>query len=400
MVLMRAGWTLLGLLLVLVVLRSTVADVYRVGSGSMRPTIFGGADPRTGEVLDERVLVRFGGAEELDRFDLAVVRREPEPPIVKRIAGLPGESVAIVGGDLIVDGARLPLDAPRPPPVPVFDEALHDLALHWNFRPAPEGPWTRDGAGWRLDAHAVQPGSDAGMMLFQKELRDDYLDDCGRRVVGRREANDARLECEARLEEAAGALRFRLLEAGDTFEARLEAREGGRVVALLLRFNSASLQDPENLQKRIEVLAQRELELGAGEWHRIAFENVDNHLILDVAGERLTASYEANAPHPGPKPLGQASVGARAAFGGEACAAGFRGVRLLRDLCYAAVGEHGIGEPLRLGPGEYFVLGDNSSDSRDSRLFGAVRAEQIVGRPVLVAWPWSRRRLLAGAAPR
>jgi signal peptidase I len=119
--LVRAGWTLLVVLLVLVVLRTTVADVYRVGSGSMRPTIFGGPDPRTGEVQDERLLVRFGGADDLARFDLAVVRREPEPPIVKRVAGLPGESVAVVGGDLFVDGARLPLEpTPRPSPDPVL----------------------------------------------------------------------------------------------------------------------------------------------------------------------------------------------------------------------------------------------------------------------------------------
>ena len=57
-------------------------------------------------------------------------------------------------------------------------------------------------------------------------------------------------------------------------------------------------------------------------------------------------------------------------------------------------------EPLHLGPGEYFVLGDNSSDSRDSRMFGAVRAEQIVGRPVLAVWPWARRRILGGVEPR
>jgi signal peptidase I len=282
----------------------------------------------------------------------------------------------------------------------VLDEALQDLAEYFNFRQAPDGPWSRDGDGWRLDARAVKPGSDAGMMLFQKDLWDDYIDPCGRRVVGRRAANDARLECEVRLAEPAGALRFRLVEAGDTFEARLEPLPGGGVRAQLLRFNSASLQDPENLRRRIEALAQAEMPFAPGDWHRIAFENVDNHLILDVDARRLTADYEANEQHAGLKPAGQTSLGARVAFGGEGCDASFRGVRVLRDLCYASVGEHGVGEPLQLGPGEYFVLGDNSSDSRDSRMFGAVRAEQIVGRPVLVVWPWSRRRILGGVEPR
>jgi hypothetical protein len=399
-VLLRAAWTLLGLLLVLAVLKSTLADVYRVGSGSMRPTIFGGADPRTGEVFDERVLVRYGGAQDLERFDLAVVRRDPEPPIVKRVVGLPGESIAIAGGDVIIDGARLPLDAPRPAPVLVFDEALHDLAQCFNLRQAPAGPWSPEDGVWRLDARAVAAGSDAGMMLFEGELRDDYLDVDGRSVTGRREVNDARVECEARLDALSGALRLRLVEAGDTFEARIEAQTDGRVFALILRFNSASLQDPENVRNKIEVLAQAQVELEVGAWQPLAFENVDNHLVLDVAGRRIAADYAANAPYPGPKPRGQTSLGARVGLGGEACAGAFRRVRILRDLFYVPVGEHGVGEGLALGPSEYFVLGDNSSDSRDSRMFGPVPAEEIAGRPVLVVWPWSRRRMLGDVAPR
>ena len=40
--------------------------------------------------------------------------------------------------------------------------------------------------------------------------------------------------------------------------------------------------------------------------------------------------------------------------------------------------------PLRLGEGEYFVLGDNRENSSDSRSFGAVTAKQIDGRVLAV----------------
>lgn len=43
--------------------------------------------------------------------------------------------------------------------------------------------------------------------------------------------------------------------------------------------------------------------------------------------------------------------------------------------------------PLTLGPDEYFVLGDNRPNSRDSRAFGAIHLDQIVGRVVLRYWP-------------
>ena len=52
-----------------------------------------------------------------------------------------------------------------------------------------------------------------------------------------------------------------------------------------------------------------------------------------------------------------------------------------RDVCY-------------LNPGEYYVLGDNRPESKDSRVFHAIGDEQIVGRAVLRFWPLSKIKLL------
>jgi signal peptidase I len=47
-----------------------------------------------------------------------------------------------------------------------------------------------------------------------------------------------------------------------------------------------------------------------------------------------------------------------------------------------------------LEPGMYYVLGDNRDNSKDSRMFGALDGNRIVGRAVLRFWPLSRFGLL------
>ena len=41
----------------------------------------------------------------------------------------------------------------------------------------------------------------------------------------------------------------------------------------------------------------------------------------------------------------------------------------------------------RLGPGEYFVLGDNRNDSQDSHTFGPLARGRIVGQAWIIYWP-------------
>lgn len=48
--------------------------------------------------------------------------------------------------------------------------------------------------------------------------------------------------------------------------------------------------------------------------------------------------------------------------------------------------------PVHIPAGEYFVMGDNRTDSEDSRFFGPIAKSSIVGRAVAVVWPPSQAK--------
>lgn len=49
--------------------------------------------------------------------------------------------------------------------------------------------------------------------------------------------------------------------------------------------------------------------------------------------------------------------------------------------------------PIELGPSEYYVLGDNRSNSNDSRAFGSVQRSEVVGKIWLRYWPLTEFKL-------
>ena len=52
--------------------------------------------------------------------------------------------------------------------------------------------------------------------------------------------------------------------------------------------------------------------------------------------------------------------------------------------------------PITVPAGEYYVMGDNRTDSEDSRYFGPIPENLIVGKMAFVAWPLTDADWLAG----
>ena len=53
-------------------------------------------------------------------------------------------------------------------------------------------------------------------------------------------------------------------------------------------------------------------------------------------------------------------------------------------------------DEVMLGKDEYFVLGDNTENSLDSRYWGPVPKRNIIGKAVRVYWPFTRINALDG----
>jgi len=50
--------------------------------------------------------------------------------------------------------------------------------------------------------------------------------------------------------------------------------------------------------------------------------------------------------------------------------------------------------PRKMGPTEYFMMGDNRNNSNDSHVWGPLTRDRVIGRAELLFWPFSRGRVL------
>ena len=499
----------IGLMLASMLLRAFVAEAYIVPSGSMAPTLLGhhqrvvcdagcvhavgtgeqarwpGATfvcPDCGQrtklagipvSAGDRLLVQKGSFSwsAPRRWEPAVFvhpgqRDEPTGTLaednqafVKRIVGLPGESVRIFEGDVFVDGriARKGLDRFRSLAVTVYGAGTSP-GQRWHAT----GRWThadgrllhleapaQDGGRsmWRDTAPGVAqeptqrtagPPSDArpsaasldsrvggedtlggqgapggrgsGSVVYRHEqfsghagpVQDVCWYNADRGAVRRRAVKDlavtgeigwwapdgadgagsltlavpprTRTAAGVRLVATATATVAELTLAGDVIDRVLLEADAAAEAAWTGR--TLRLPEPtgaDNLRRFLVASVDRQL------WFALDGVAVFDHVL---PGGLADCREE---PLPTAEPFAATAAGMPAVLGD---------LQVLRDVHYTdqvsgVWRPAGVGTPYPLGPDEYFMLGDNSADSEDSRAWRrpGVPRRALIGRPVLVHWP-------------
>jgi signal peptidase I len=385
---------LLLILGVIVFVRVQVITAYHIPTKSMEPTLHG--DPRNGD----RILVnKLAG--EPGRFDIWVFDgfQDDRKNFVKRAVGLPGDLLLLAEGDVWNHGqlVRKEGNAYEALLFTVFDRGIEatraaqrsgaasgaafekELREHmrslWRFEGDGECGVQEDAAapfaGFRLAAPSA-PAASPPQIGWHEIVRDVYVDP----ESGTSWGGDSRVSCcdlrlTADIKPVPGTdarVSFVLTRGTEhTYEAVVRGAGPGVVV----------FADGKEIARDDAVV------LPDGVPTAVSFSQVDRVLRLCVGG-RLVLRHDLPAPETPQRdsPAGSAIV--RVSRG----AAWIDPRRLERDVYYLHEGPDDHVE--ELGPDQYFMLGDNSSNSSDSRSNGPVHRSRLVGSPLLVVWPPSR----------
>jgi signal peptidase I len=352
--------------------------------------------PRAGDRLLVEKWTYATGLRTPQRWDVIVFRdaNAPQQHLIKRAVGLPGESIELRDGDVFIDGriARKPRHVQDALWTVVYAQPY---APHIGERSA--GPrWVADAngaSGWTgIEGRVLRHDADArdGVIAFRASSSTDYFRD----LLGYNRRSDEHFVGDLRV-------RFELAASRDGALACTLERPGPDVTLLA--------SAPGRHVFEVRVGDAPEAPNWSAEWSedgllpatpvQVEFAFVDRRAYLAVNGRVVIDSGTTLDDLPArvsrDEPIG---VLLRASHACE-----LRGLRIDRDVYYSRSSHTRRatpGDPFTLGQSEFFVLGDNSADSHDSREWaanvagpygvvraGTVRREQIVGQANFVYLP-------------
>lgn len=353
-------------------------------------------------------------------WDVVVFRNPNEPDVnyIKRLIGLPGQKIEVIDGNVFVND-QVAVKPRRVQEALWFPYYNHDCLPvapsqsgyfpHWRAA-TPDNGWsdvrTRRPCfdGLNRDRSAIRFLTNSGDEAVC-EINDIYGYNWPEhrdpmRIQGRAPnvVGDIRLSCEVLLSEGEGFVELMVSKHADRFSVRLH-RDGRLTLERLLPSGDRETWGQSSVSKPAAP-------------HKLALGVVDYAVIVDVDGvETIRSSAEQYSVSPGrAKELRRQPRPIVIEIAGDHVRATVSGIRIDRDIYYTGRTDSeqdarypwhaGEDNPLQLGPDEYFVMGDNSPESFDSRYWhtqplhlgehyklGTVPADQMLGRAFFVYMP-------------
>ena len=381
-------------LLVLAVLIGLVrvffCAVLRVQTGSMEPTLHG--DPVRGDEI--LVFTPYYKVWSPERFDLAMFERPSnddtqnlaaEKLNVKRIVGLPGESIRIDDGGLYVTQAGGSVEKRiaktysefRPLLIRRFFERFGaEFESHFIYDPQEVRP---EHDGVTLIGGENKPlGAEIELAPQAVPLDDGWMDASGVDHPGENPEQDMLFDLEVNVKSPNACMNFSFSIGGNDFSIDIVPRGPGHDITAL------RLTDTNPTEFREQVRA-----ISPDSKHRLEFFFIDGQIGVAVDGRK--ALCEAVAPSGGS--VGSGRGMSHPKFSVWASEARVTKFEAWRDIHYtepSGTTYGGHASSFQVPSDSVYVLGDNSRDSIDSRFYGAVPLKSLQGLPIFVVGPRPR----------
>jgi len=346
---------------------------------------------------------------ELKRWDVIVFKNPQDPDVnyIKRLVGLPEESVQIIDGDIYINGqiARKPPKVQEEQWMPVYDNDYQPVNRF--IRSFNEHQWDQpfqqsEFSFWKIDPSQPtvfyldsSPGQ-ISSLVYNTKIGNDFRVIYPYNPVDRYGSmpfcSDLMVRFYCKPDRDSGSIGISLSKYETTYRAWLDFTG-----EMIITKNETGKEPVELTREIIEPS-----ELNKTWLTMVKFSNVDHQLIFEYGDKKLTYDLGRGAEDAGRI---KADIQPKVEIFGSGKLS-LSHVAIFRDIHYTqeSNGYRGraIEEPFSLERDEFFVLGDNSPNSEDCRWWhnngtaniglepyrkGIVPRDYLVGKALFVYWP-------------